>query len=98
MTFIYDLLTSIIETPRSQCSYIYEIFHLQINSLLAMSFEPETALIKCSTSKGEVTMEMYREWSPNGFDRVVSLYEQGFYDQSHFYRVIPGYMVQFGIR
>jgi peptidyl-prolyl cis-trans isomerase A (cyclophilin A) len=63
-----------------------------------MTFEPETALVKCSTSHGDVAMELYREWSPNGFDRAVSLYEQGFYNHSHFYRVIPGFLVQFGIR
>ena len=62
------------------------------------SDDPETALIKCKTSKGDVWMEMHRAWSPLGYDKVVTLYEKGFYDHSHFHRVIPGLLVQFGIR
>ena len=43
-------------------------------------------------------MEMHRAWSPLGYDKVVTLYEKGFYDHSYFHRVIPGFLVQFGIR
>ena len=36
-------------------------------------------------------------WSPNGYDRAVELFEQKFFDGSHFFRVVPNFLVQFGI-
>jgi peptidyl-prolyl cis-trans isomerase A (cyclophilin A) len=42
-------------------------------------------------------IEFYRDWSPHGYDRAVSLFEKGFYDHTHFYRVVPNFLVQFGI-
>ena len=42
-------------------------------------------------------MHMHRSWSPNGYDRAVSLFERGYYDSSHFFRVVPHFLVQFGI-
>ena len=57
----------------------------------------ETAIVKCGTSKGDFTMELHRSWSPIGYDRAVELFDRGFYDGSHFYRVVPKFLVQFGI-
>uniref|UniRef100_A0A7S4N551 PPIase cyclophilin-type domain-containing protein n=2 Tax=Odontella aurita TaxID=265563 RepID=A0A7S4N551_9STRA len=57
----------------------------------------ETALVKCDTSKGRFTIKFIRKWSPLGYDRAVELFERGFYDNSHLFRVIPGFLVQFGI-
>jgi hypothetical protein len=37
----------------------------------------EAALVRCATSKGPVVMEFHRDWSPNGYDRAVSLFEKG---------------------
>jgi len=62
-----------------------------------MSESSEEATVTCSTSKGEFKMKFYRKWSPNGYDRCVELFEKKFYDQSHFFRVLPGFLVQFGI-
>eukprot|EP00586_Coscinodiscus_wailesii_P011669 CAMPEP_0172510784 /NCGR_PEP_ID=MMETSP1066-20121228/231300_1 /TAXON_ID=671091 /ORGANISM="Coscinodiscus wailesii, Strain CCMP2513" /LENGTH=321 /DNA_ID=CAMNT_0013289909 /DNA_START=235 /DNA_END=1200 /DNA_ORIENTATION=+ len=42
-------------------------------------------------------MKFIRRWSPHGYDRAVALFERGFYDSSHFFRVIPGFLAQFGI-
>jgi len=39
-------------------------------------------------------MHFVREWSPNGYDRAVELFESGFYDDSHFFRCIHGFLVQ----
>ena len=57
----------------------------------------ETAIVHCGTSKGEFTMELHRSWSPIGYDRAVELFGRGFYDESHFYRVIPKFLDQVGI-
>jgi hypothetical protein len=37
----------------------------------------DNALVRCATSKGPVVMEFHRDWSPNGYDRAVSLFEKG---------------------
>ncbi len=38
-----------------------------------------------------------QEWSPNGYDKAVDLFERHFYDNSHFFRAVPNFLVQFGI-
>ena len=60
--------------------------------------DDEIALIECSTTAGSFKMKLIREWSPHGYDRAVYLFQHGFYDTSHFFRTVPGFLVQFGIR
>ncbi len=50
-----------------------------------------------ATNKGDFVLEVHRDWAPNGADRFYNLMSNGFYDDSRFFRVIPGFMVQFGI-
>jgi peptidyl-prolyl cis-trans isomerase A (cyclophilin A) len=50
-----------------------------------------------STTKGDFTVEVHRDWSPNGADRFYNLVKNGFYDGCEFFRVVPNFMVQFGI-
>lgn len=57
----------------------------------------EIATVHCETTKGDIVMEFHRYWSPNGYDRAVGLFEAGFFDDSHFFRTVPGFLVQFGI-
>ena len=59
--------------------------------------DEQHAIVSCTTIKGEIVMHMHRSWSPNGYDRAVSLFERGYYDSSHFFRVVPHFLVQFGI-
>lgn len=59
--------------------------------------EEEVSLVRCGTSAGPFVMEMHRKWSPHGYDRAVALFERGFYDNTHFFRVVPKFLVQFGI-
>ena len=58
---------------------------------------PETYQVLFETSKGDFTVEVHREWAPNGADRFHKLVESGFYDECRFFRVLPGFMVQWGI-
>ncbi len=58
---------------------------------------PETYKVLFETSGGDFTVEVQREWSPNGADRFHKLVESGFYDECRFFRVVPGFMVQWGI-
>ena len=53
--------------------------------------------VKLDTSKGDVIVEVVREWAPRGADRFYELVNAGFYDGSRFYRVLRGFAAQFGI-
>ena len=54
-----------------------------------------TAMFK--TTKGDFTIEVRREWSPAGADRLYQLLMTGFYNENSLFRVQKGYVVQFGI-
>lgn len=49
------------------------------------------------TTKGNFTVEVHPDWSPNGAARFRELIELGYYDQCRFFRVVPGFMVQWGM-
>ena len=49
------------------------------------------------TSKGKFTIEVHREWAPNGADRFYNLVKNGYYDNCRFFRVLSGFMAQVGI-
>jgi peptidyl-prolyl cis-trans isomerase A (cyclophilin A) len=49
------------------------------------------------TSAGKFVVEVHREWAPKGADRFYNLVKNGFFDECRFFRVLPGFMVQFGI-
>ncbi len=53
--------------------------------------------MKFDTSKGAFVIEVHRDWAPHGADRFYNLVKNGFYDGARFFRVISGFMVQFGI-
>jgi cyclophilin family peptidyl-prolyl cis-trans isomerase len=59
--------------------------------------QEEHALVDCTTTTGPITLHLHRAWSPYGYDRATSLFERGYYDNSHFFRVVPHFLVQFGI-
>ena len=58
---------------------------------------PPSYKVKFDTSKGVFVIEVTRDWAPNGADRFYNLVKNGFYDNVRFFRVISGFMVQFGI-
>ena len=58
---------------------------------------PESFKAKFETTKGNFTVEVTRSLAPQGADRFYNLVKNGFYDNVRFFRVIPGFMVQFGI-
>jgi peptidyl-prolyl cis-trans isomerase A (cyclophilin A) len=49
------------------------------------------------TTKGTFRVEVTRAWAPRGADRFYNLVGSGFYDGVRFFRVVPGFVVQFGI-
>ena len=58
---------------------------------------PDLFQARFETSKGNFVIEVHRDWSPNGADRFYNLVSNGYYDDVRFFRVIDGFMAQFGI-
>jgi peptidyl-prolyl cis-trans isomerase A (cyclophilin A) len=58
---------------------------------------PATYKARFETSKGAFVVDVNREWAPNGADRFYNLVKNGFYDGVRFFRVLDGFMAQFGI-
>jgi peptidyl-prolyl cis-trans isomerase A (cyclophilin A) len=58
---------------------------------------PATFKAKFDTSKGVIIIDVHRDWSPLGADRFYNMVNNGFFDGTRFFRVIPNFMAQFGI-
>jgi cyclophilin family peptidyl-prolyl cis-trans isomerase len=58
---------------------------------------PASYKAKFDTSKGTFAIQVTRAWAPRGADRFYNLVKNGFFDNVRFFRVISGFMVQFGI-
>ncbi|MFM7834673.1 MAG: peptidylprolyl isomerase, partial [Planctomycetaceae bacterium] len=58
---------------------------------------PEKFRVKFETSCGDFVVEVQREWAPQGADRFHELVKAGFYDECRFFRVVPGFVVQWGM-
>jgi peptidyl-prolyl cis-trans isomerase A (cyclophilin A) len=58
---------------------------------------PDSFLVQLETSRGNVELMVHRAWSPLGVDRMHFLLSQGYYDGARFFRVVPGFVVQWGI-
>jgi peptidyl-prolyl cis-trans isomerase A (cyclophilin A) len=58
---------------------------------------PPAYNVRFDTTKGTFVVEVHRDWAPNGADRFYNLVKNGFFDNARFFRVVSGFMVQFGI-
>ncbi len=58
---------------------------------------PDTYKVQFDTTKGKFTVEVTRSLAPNGADRFYNLVRSGYFKDLAFFRVIKGFMVQFGI-
>jgi peptidyl-prolyl cis-trans isomerase A (cyclophilin A) len=58
---------------------------------------PATFRARFDSSVGPFVIEVHRDWAPKGADRFYNLVKYGYYDGARFFRVLPGFMVQFGI-
>ena len=58
---------------------------------------PETFQVKFETTAGDFTVKITRAWAPLGADRFYNLCKHNFFESAAFFRVVPGFIVQFGI-
>ena len=49
------------------------------------------------TTAGDFVVQVHPDWAPRGAARFKELVEDGFYNECRFFRVVPNFMVQFGI-
>jgi len=58
---------------------------------------PNVFKARFDTSAGVFVIEVHADWAPRGADRFYNLVKNGYYDGCRFFRVVPGFVVQFGI-
>ena len=68
-----------------------------LNPALLKEKAPETYDAKFTTTKGDFTIHVTRAWAPLGADRFYNLVKHHYYDGASFFRVLDGFVVQFGI-
>jgi peptidyl-prolyl cis-trans isomerase A (cyclophilin A) len=58
---------------------------------------PLTYKVKFDTTKGNVIVEVHRDWAPLGAERFYELVKDNYFDGARFFRVVPNFVVQFGL-
>jgi peptidyl-prolyl cis-trans isomerase A (cyclophilin A) len=58
---------------------------------------PAEYKVRMQTTKGDVVVLVHRDWSPIGADHFYELTQMGFYNDSAFFRAVPGFIIQWGI-
>lgn len=58
---------------------------------------PDVYRARFQTNEGVFMVEVNRAWAPNGADRLFVLVKNGYFDGARFFRVIEGFMAQFGM-
>ncbi len=58
---------------------------------------PDVFRVKFETTKGDFVVEANKEWAPRGVDRFWELVNMRYFDKGRFFRVVPGFIAQFGV-
>ncbi|MBY0503591.1 MAG: peptidylprolyl isomerase [Bryobacteraceae bacterium] len=58
---------------------------------------PASFKARFETTAGPFTVDVQREWAPLGADRFYNLVKSGYFDGARFFRVVPGFVIQFGL-
>ena len=68
-----------------------------LSSVLDSGQGPNRFVVRLETTKGNILIECFRDWAPNGADRFYELVTSGYYDDAALFRIRPKTWVQFGI-
>ena len=71
--------------------------HSLLNPASLHDFAPATFRAEFETTQGVFIVEVTRAWAPLGADRFYNLVKYGFFNGARFFRVLPGFVVQFGL-
>src|SRR5712664_2919955 len=82
-------------TPKTPTARSYD--RALLRPALLKDKAPETYQVKFVSTRGEFTVNVTRAWAPFGADRFYNLVKHHYYDNAAFFRVVPGFVVQFGI-
>lgn len=58
---------------------------------------PDSFVVRFETSRGPVDVMARKAWAPNGVDRFYTLVQSRYYDDARFFRVVKGFVAQFGL-
>ena len=58
---------------------------------------PDSFTVRVTTTHGAFDLKVHRDWSPRGADRIYWLVNHKYYDGVRFFRVVPNFVVQFGM-
>lgn len=58
---------------------------------------PDSFQVTFETTRGSFVVQVHRAWAPNGADRFYALVQNQFFDGDPFFRVVPGFIAQFGL-
>ena len=58
---------------------------------------PDSFRVAVETTRGNFVVQVQRAWSPRGADRFYDLVAERFFDETRFFRVLPGFVAQFGV-
>lgn len=58
---------------------------------------PDSFRVAFETTRGKFVVQINRAWAPLGADRFYQLVDKHFYDGARFFRVVPGFVAQFGL-
>jgi peptidyl-prolyl cis-trans isomerase A (cyclophilin A) len=58
---------------------------------------PDSFVVHFETSRGPVDVMARKSWAPNGVDRFYTLVGNHYYDDARFFRVVKGFVAQFGL-
>lgn len=58
---------------------------------------PDVYEVTLKTTKGDIVVQVTRSWAPMGADRFYNLVKHGFYNGAAFFRIVPTFVVQFGL-
>lgn len=58
---------------------------------------PDKFKLKFECSNGDFVLEIHKDWAPRGVERFYEICRDGVYDEARFFRVVPGFVVQWGI-